>query len=356
MKMIVRSGARAAMAALVLFVGVTVHVAAEGSSEQGSGGGGGAESVPEWYENPKSVYPDDQYLTGIGSGDTRRSAEQDALGALSQVFEARVSVDNRVNERYREIAGASGTLSESDIRLTNSVNVQSDQRLVNVQYGESFTDSQGRVHVIGYMDRMETGRVYRELIQKNGSQIERFLGEAEQTDSILRRFAFVSAATVVAQSNRALIDQLRIISAPMANTLQLPYDEQEVTERRADVASEMAYRVDVDGGAADRVEAAVGESLSSEGFVVSDTGPLLVRGEAEAESSEGGQYEQVRWYVNLEFVGPNGDTVVAFNKQDRASGVDQDAARSFAYSDMEEITREEFVGQIIAYFDSLVIQ
>jgi hypothetical protein len=355
--MMIRGGSpvvRSLVAALVLVVGAGT-VAANGSSE-GSGGGGGAESVPEWYEDPKSVYPEEEYLSAIGSGDTRRSAEQDALGALSQIFEARVSVDNRINERYREIAGASGTISESDIRLANSVNVQSDQRLVNVQFGESFADSEGRVHVIAYMDRLATGRLYRELIQKNGEQIERFLTEAESADSIVRRFALVSAANVVAQNNRGLVDQLQIISSPLANTLQLPYDEQRVTERRADVASQMAYRVDVAGGAGARVAEVVGDALSSEGFVVAADGPLGVTGSVELEPSEGGRYEEVRWYLNLEFVGPAGDTLVAFTEQDRASGVSQDAARSFAYSDMEEVARENFVGQIIEYFDSLVIQ
>jgi hypothetical protein len=337
----------------VVFALVAATAVAGGSSE---GGGGGAEPVPEWYEDPKSVYPEDEYLAAIGSGDTRRSAEQDALGSLSQIFEARVSVDNRVNERYREIAGASGTISERDIRLANSVNVQSDQRLVNVQFGESFTDSEGRVHVIAYMDRLETGRLYRELIQKNGQQIERFLAEAEQADSIVRRFAFVSAANVVAQNNRGLIDQLQIISSPLAATLQLPYDEQRVTERRADVAAEMAYRVDVSGGAGSRVAEVVGDALSSEGFVVAQDGPLAVAGSAELEPSEGGRYEEVRWYLNLEFAGPEGNTLVAFTEQDRASGVSEDAARSFAFSDIEEVAREEFVGQIIGYFDSLVIQ
>lgn len=352
--MMIRAGSRmmlSLVAALVLGAGT---VAANGSSE--GSGGGGAEPVPEWYEDPKSVYPEEEYLSAIGSGDTRRSAEQDALGSLSQIFEARVSVDNRINERYREIAGASGTITESDIQLANSVNVQSDQRLVNVQFGESFTDSEGRVHVIAYMDRLATGRLYRELIRKNGEQVDRFLSEAESADSIVRRFAFVSAANVVAQNNRALIDQLQIISSPLANTLQLPYDEQRVTERRADVASEMAYRIDVAGGAGGRVAEVVGDALSSEGFVVAANGPLGVTGSAELEPSEGGRYEEVRWYLNLEFVGPAGNTLVAFTEQDRASGVSQDAARSFAYSDMEEVARERFVGQIIEYFDSLVIQ
>ncbi|MFP4565320.1 MAG: LPP20 family lipoprotein [Spirochaetaceae bacterium] len=352
-----------ALAAVVFLVGCASGPGpAGGGASGGSSGDGGVrttaagEPIPEWYENPKSVYPDDQYLSAVGSGDTRRSAEQDALGALSQIFEARVTVDNRVNERYREIAGASGNFSESDVRLANSVNVQSDQRLVNVQYGESFTDSQGRVHVIAYMNRMETGRVYRDLIRKNAAQIERFLEEAETEERILRRFAFVSAANVIAQSNRALIDQLQIISAPLAATLQLPYDEQAVAERRLDVASEMAYRVNVSGGAASRVEEVVAGALSSEGFVVSSGGPLLVRGSAELEAAEGGRYEEVRWYLNLEFVGPDGSTVVAFNQQDRASGVTEDAARSFAYGDIETVATEDFVGQVIGYFDSLVIQ
>ncbi|MFO8064209.1 MAG: LPP20 family lipoprotein [Spirochaetia bacterium] len=346
-------GVLSIVAALVVVTGC----ASSPSSSRGNGDGGqGSGSVPQWYEDPKSVYPDEEYLSAIGSGDTRRSAEQDALGSLSQVFEARVSVDNRINERYREIARGSETLTESEVEIAGATSVQSDERLVNVQHGESFTDSQGRVHVIAYMNRMETGRVYRDLIQKNGEQVRRFMQESRGEEGVVRRFAYLSAANVVAQNNRSLIDQLQIIFAPMARTLQLPYDEQEVTERRAELASRMAYRITLSGEGAARIEQALGEALSSEGFVVSQDGPLQVRGEAELEAEEDGKYEVTRWYMNLEFVDPSDSVVVAYNEQDRASGVSREASRSFAFNDMEEAAREEFVAHVIEYFDSLVIQ
>ncbi|MFP4067456.1 MAG: LPP20 family lipoprotein [Spirochaetaceae bacterium] len=348
--------ARFGSAVAVLFVVVGLWSCATSGGDTAARRADGREPVPGWYEDPNSVYPEEEYLTAIGSGDTRRAAEQDALGAMSQIFEARVSVDNRVNERYREIAGGSEEFSEREVELANMVNVRSEQDLMNVQYGESFTDSDGRVHVIGYMNRLETGRIYRDLIEKNASQVDRFVSRAQDETAIMRRFAFAGAAEIVAQNNRALVDQLRIISPPLAATTNLPYDEQRVTELRSEIASEMGYRVEVTGDAAGRVKDTVSEALSEAGFVVSDEGPLRVIGSAELEEAEGGRYEEARWYLNLRFVGPEGDTVVSYNAQDRASGISMEAARAFAFSDMEETARDEFVGRITQYFDGLVIQ
>jgi predicted small secreted protein len=179
-----------------------------------------ANDLPEWYLNPQSVYPNEVFLTAVGTGDTRRDAEQQALAGLSQIFEAQVQVDARTSERYSEIMSAQGTVSENEVRLAQNTNVRSNQTLLNVQFGEAAVDETARVHVIAYIERIPTGRVYMDLIETNGDQVERFLDEASRSNGMVREYSYVSAAAVVASANRVLQDQLRIIAPASARSLR----------------------------------------------------------------------------------------------------------------------------------------
>lgn len=94
---------------LVILTVVLVAVAflagcatSSGSAQPAARGGAMADAnaLPEWYLNPQSVYPNEVFLTAVGTGDTRRDAEQQALAGLSQIFEAQVQVDARTSERY----------------------------------------------------------------------------------------------------------------------------------------------------------------------------------------------------------------------------------------------------------------
>ena len=340
----------AAGAAVVAMLGACASSPSPSSSGATRGG------MPAWYSNPSAEYPDNVYLTAIGSGDTRRAAEQDALGAMSQIFRAEVSVDMSTQERYRELVTASGSMSESDVRLTQSVDVRSNQTLMNVQFGDAATDERGRVHVIAYIERMPTAQVYVDLINKSAAQVDSFLQQARSTTDMLRRYAYMSAASVVATNNEVLRDQLRIISQASSQMVRINYNFDQLLQERTDLASQMTVGVNILGDTGDRIAGAVRQALGQERFPVAANGLMNVEGTVSMESVVlNPQYKTVRWYLNLQMVGPTGTTLVTFDKQERASGVTDDAARAFAYNDITKAIEEQFVYEVRRYFDGLVL-
>lgn len=347
-------------------IGITLAVVAAtlvlGSCVSGGGGGETRSAVragdlPEWYLNPQNVYPSEVFLTAIGTGDTRRDAEQQALAGLSQIFEAEISVDSRTSERYSELMTAQGAVTESELRLAQDTNVRSNQTLLNVQYGEAAVDEASQVHVIAYIERIPTGRVYADLIETNGEQVESFLQEAAESDGLVREYAYTSAAAVVSSTNEVLRDQLRIIAPGFSEIVSLPYDPDQVLQRRADIAAQMRTSISVDGDESDRISGVVRSALSEERFPVGDSDPVFrVTGSMRLDEGEvNDDFQSVRWTLTLDFTGPDGNTLVTFDEQSRASGVSQEAAVSFAYTDMEEAVEQGFVGAIRRYFDGLVL-
>ena len=326
-----------------------------------SGGGVGGTSssgasMPAWFLDPASVYPDTTYMTAIGTGDTRRAAEQSAMAGLSQIFESQISVDVNTAERYRDLVSASGSVSESELMLAQSTSVQSNQTLLNVQFGEAAVDTEGRVHVIAYIDRMATGRIYQDLISKNGEFVTDYLQDYRRAADPIRRYAYISAAAVVAQSNALLLDQLRIISQTFYAMTDIPYEQRQVLQEKVDTASIMTIKIDVEGDAGGRIEGAVREALSEERFPTADPALITIRGEVSIEPIElNPKYKSVRWYLNLDFIGPDGSALVSYDNQARASAVTDESARAFAYDDINKAVRQEFVGSIRGYFDGLVL-
>lgn len=328
-----------------------------GGSTGASAASGSSSDLPEWYLNPQAVYPDDIYLTAIGTGDSRRDAEQQALAGLSQIFEADISVDVRTSERYSELMTAGGNVSESEVQLAQNTNVRSNQTLLNVQYGEAAVDDVGRVNVIAYIERLPTGRVYTDLIARNATQVERFLAESAASTDLIREYAFLSAAAVVATGNELLRDQLRIISPPMSRMVNLPYDYDTVLQQRADLASQMRVSVSIEGDQDGRIAGIIRQSLSEERFPVGDDSPVLrVTGQIVLGApEETSNFISRRWSLTLDMSGPDGASLVTVDTSNRASGVSESAATAFAYRDAEEAVRDEFVAAIGGYFDGVVL-
>lgn len=278
------------------------------------------------------------------------------MAGLSQIFKSEINVDVSTAERYRDLVGPSGSVSESELMLAQSTNVQSNQTLLNVQFGEAAVDGEGRVHVIAYINRMETGRIYQDLIQKNGGFVVDYLEDYRAAENPVRKYAYISAAAVVAQSNALLLDQLRIISQPFYAMTEVPYELRQVQQAKVDTASTMTINIEVAGDAGDRVASAIREALSEERFPTADPALITIGGEVSIEPIElNPKYKAVRWYLSLSFIGPDGNALVTYDNQDRAQAVTAESAQSFAFDDIDEAVKREFVASIRDYFDGLVL-
>lgn len=310
--------------------------------------------LPAWYLDATTVYPEERYLTGVGNADTLEQAQERALAALSQIFEVDISVDQTTQERYRELMTADGAMSEAELELTQTTSLRTAQTLLNVQFGETAIDELGRVSVIAVIDRPETGRLYADLIARNAEQVRAYAAEAERGDA-LRRYAFLSAAGIVATSNEQLVAQLEIIDP--ARVPPLGYEPEQLRTARADAARAIPVAVAIDGDETGVVAATVREAFTRDGFTVtSDGGVLVTQGSLAIRPEElNPDYETVRWTLLVDVTGPGGETIVSVELNERASGISEDAARAFALRDIEEAVGDLVVDRVRRWFDELVL-
>lgn len=308
---------------------------------------------PSWYLDPHSVYPREQYLAAVGSGDTRSDAEQQAMAGLAQLFKATVKVDVQTQKLYREVITAQGTLTDEEMEFVNATDIQASEELLNVQFGEAAVDARGMVHTIAYLERFGTGRLYLDIIQKNSSQVQSLLRQARSTADPVDRYALISAASAVAAGNEVLIDQLRIISPTMLMTASPGYDYPDLLQQRAEAASGMRASITFSGNYQDRITGVVAEALTREGFQISEESPvLLLAGDFTASAVElNPDFKTVRWTLAIEASRPDGTGIVAYSTQGRVSGITEDAAASLAYQDIKKVVDREFMEELRAFIN-----
>ncbi len=341
----------AAVCILLVYTACVSNAEPKGSSSNKGG------DPPAWFFNLEKAYPDKDFLAAAGDGDTRRAAESDAAGALVQIFSSDIKVESESIMRYHELAKDADTAHETEKQITQEVDILAAQKLLNIQYSDPYVDKNGRFHVVGYLDRRETGRIYRDNIEKNASRILAFQQNALTSTRIVTRYAFIDAALIFAKNNELLLDQLTIINPMMKKVVDLPYSLDELNTLYSKAAEKMVFDVQVVNDSEQKISNIVAGLLSSKGFSIKSDGQLRVAGEVKLEPvSLDNKYENIRWYLNLEMRDETGKAIVSFNQNQRETGISRSAVVSKAYIEMEKKTKADFFSEFVKYLDGLVLK
>ena len=213
----------------------------------------------------------------------------------------------------------------------------------------------GRVYTIAYLDRAETGNLYRSRIMDNDERTTELLDRARSQNEPLRRFAFMDAAHVYAEVNQTLLEQLEIINMPMARSIMHPYNLGELRAAKADQASALKIRVEVSGDPDGRINAVLSDWVTEKGFTVSAGGDLFLTAVVAVSPVKlDNNYENLSWELNLTLMDSTGVPEVSLPRQSRSSGVSVSAAESRAYNDMAEMIQKDFNREFTAYLTSFL--
>ncbi|WP_028975176.1 LPP20 family lipoprotein [Spirochaeta cellobiosiphila] len=310
------------------------------------------------FTDPESVYPDEDYLFAVGTGDTRRDAENDAMGALARIFRSDISMSSEGVKQYRElISGDDSQLSEVEKNLVQTTTVTAQQDLLGIKYSPSYTDDRGVVHILAILDRKAVGKLYRGLIQKNEERVNSLLELADSTDSVARKYAYTQGAYTVAQGNQIYLDQLKVINPAYERLSQPEVGLNELEQMVQKVQSNMSFQVRVEGDYADSLTEVIKQELGKSNLAVSDDGPMVVTGSVRfSPLPKSGQYEVVQWQVSFNLVDNQGTVLASFEKIDRENSISQDQAKLLAIKSIEKIVKREFIPDVMDYFQSLIVQ
>jgi len=311
--------------------------------------GGG---TPDWVANPKSTYPESQYLVAVGEGDTRRAAENAAAANLARIFEAHIESDERLLDYSRE----TGKSFERTTDFTADINILSSQTLYNIQHAEAWQDDKGRVHAVAYLDRRETAAIYRDKIDEQTTSVNFLLANARETEDLLKKYATLRAAVRHAAEAKYLLQQLKIIHPRSVPGATPDYTENKLRKALAETAKQIRVQIKVDGDDARRIATVLEEQITRYGFVVGTPAVLEIVGSVSVDDT--GQRTAdlvfVRYTLALQIREADGTVLVSLSEKGREGHVSLSEARVRSFRTLENAIKSTGNARLDAYFDSLI--
>ena len=306
---------------------------------------------PAWLINPQINYPETEYLVAIGEGDTRRAAENNAAASLARIFESRIHAEDTLSERTTEERGNINRLDQRS-ELQTKVQIESEQELLNIQFGENYTDTHGRIHVAATIPRAETAAIYRERIGENEKHLLLLISLSDTASDPIARYAFRRTAVRKALENDRLIAQLDIIHPGARTRLKLGYDPQTLYSETASAAQKITFAVNLTGAGGD----ALRETLTGMGFSEKDNAPSLAfSGDVTFEETDlkRGALVFVRYRYQLETRTQNQQLVMALNNSRREGHISFKEAAARAKRSLRRELQTEVSRELGDYFDRL---
>ena len=107
-------------------------------------------------DGASSEYPSAQYLTGVGQGDNRAVADDQAYAALAPIFKAEISAHSQDWESYLVVEQRGTSHDERRLTLDQLTRVSTDKVLENAKILDRWYDAgKGLYYALGGMHRAQ---------------------------------------------------------------------------------------------------------------------------------------------------------------------------------------------------------
>lgn len=311
---------------------------------------------PEWIDNPKIKYPEGMYLSAVGYGSTRRSAEADAMGSVARIFKTDVKANTKYSERYSELET---TTKGDDVSLfsenTKDIFISAEQDLINIEIGESYTDNLGKVYALAYIHRSRTADIYDEKITQTDEMVNFYLDKYKANNDIIKQYAYLGVASIFAFKNQTLLDQLAIISLTEYEMLGIKNTYPKTVSLMREVASQISFSINVNNDENNILANTVHEIINEMNFNTVTSNPMLrVEGDVTYRDVELDRKESfVKSEFTIRVIDRNNQTVLSINEKGRTGGINKAEAISKSKSAIVNTLKKKLQVRIEKYFDSL---
>lgn len=172
---------------------------------------------PAWVSNPRSVYPENQYISAVGSGDTREAAEKNALGALISIFGQTVKGDTTVSSKYSEAVKSGKIAVSQDTNIDEAINTSFDLKsVVGAEIKDTWFDKKSTTYAVAVMDKMKASLVYSGLIESNEQTIAKLVAIPDTEKDTLDAYARYDLASAIGDANGQFVNVLSVLNPSAA--------------------------------------------------------------------------------------------------------------------------------------------
>ncbi len=311
---------------------------------------------PDWIDNPSKLYPENEYLTGIGSGSTRKEAENDAFASLAKIFSVEIKVNQSTINRYLEEDVEGQNKSTFSSLLAGRTSARSNQKIKNVKIARTFfSDKEGVYYVLAVLDRAETAALYKDEIRRNGDKIDTYYQRYQESGKKLQQLNFINKTIALTQMNHLLSEQYKIISSRKGWAPTVT--ESELNAQRLELLDKISVSIVAESKAVPEVASYLKEAVSEIGFKVKDgAADFAVKYNFNTEKSSllRENTAVLNWHLNIDLRdNVNQKAIGAFNTNKRSVGISEQAAQLKMMRSVHKVVLIKFKKQFNKYLNSL---
>jgi hypothetical protein len=264
--------------------------------------------TPDWVNGPKSVtYPDQQYMIGVGQGDTRGVAEERAYAALARIFKAEIISQSKDWESYVNVERKGASQTERKLTIETMTNISTDKMLQNVRIADTWKDSRTGVYsALAVLERATAAASLSHRISELDEAVGQDVTNSRQEIDKLLKLRQLHRGIRTLLTREAFNSDLRVISG---RTLTAPFSVTDLnSELERFLTEHLHITVDVHGDQADSVRQAIVDTLIREGLSVTtgialavDPPDLVINGEIRIWPADlpDPKFRYVRWCADF---------------------------------------------------------
>ena len=237
----------------------------------------GGKDKPEWVDGRTSSYPSSQYLTGVGQGDNRSTAENQAYAAVARIFKAEVAAQAKDWEAYLVTEHDEVETAERRLTIDHVTKVSTDKVLENVSIGDAWYDAGKSVHyALAVVNRSQAEASLTDKVVSLDREIDADVVEARQTTDSLAKVRALRRAGRNLVLREVYNTDLRVIRSS-GQGIASAYRVGELSGELAQVLSlHFGLTLQISGDHAEPIQRALAQGLVREGFhVTADSGEAM---------------------------------------------------------------------------------
>ncbi len=225
-------------------------------------------TAPEWVSNPRTVYPEQRYVSATGFAPDRETAEKNALGALVAVFGQNVSGETTTINRYSEaVRGGSVSITEDTV-LDQAVKTSFDlDTLVGAEIKDIWYDGKNTTYAVAVLERAKAQVTYSDLIDSNERTIQKLTSIPADEKNTLDAYARYDFAAALGDANGRFLNVLSVVSpgAAAAKRAQVTRGD-DIRLECIRIAQTIPIAIRIAGDRDNRLASAFASAVSESGF------------------------------------------------------------------------------------------
>jgi hypothetical protein len=307
---------------------------------------------PAWVRNLRDVYPDSDYIVGLGEGSTRDEAENKAMAELSTYFIRQICVERSSQVSWTTLNEAADAQSKTQ----KDILVESQTRLMAVCYAQDpyFNAAAKSWSTLAFIDRDEGWRIYEPTAKKQtGAFLALVKAADEEADPLSAVLRYENAAAYTRSAEfSAVRDFAQVLHPQKAEDLFGETDDvlMALPEKTLSAAQKapvyIECPVDFDG----MVYQAMVRALASYGLAAeTDRAKAAAVCLLQVEEGRQSQGSGFTYYPSLSgsISGQGGAALLSFKVEGKREGaINPDLARRRAYTSLAAALEASFAAEV----------